>query len=408
MPLNAVAWGAAPPGSVKALVEEFTSALEAEMIEFRRDLHRNPEGSNEEFRTTQKVAERLEADGLKPQLMPGSTGLVCDIPGLEPGAPLLALRADLDALPVTDEKAVPYRSTVPGFCHACGHDVHTAGVLGAGLALARLSQTQGLPTPVRLVFQPAEEKIAGAQYMMRHGVLNDVGRILALHCDPKIDVGQVGLKTGPVTSACDLVKLTVKAGAGSGGEIMPPNVVHAVAALTVGVPAAVSQRMPMGSGVSIVWGHVEANTGTESTGALTPETGFMQCTIRCIDERAWTLVENLFRQAVENIAALHGVTPDLEYTRGIPPVVNEDTSIGLFRRAAEEVLGKDGATYTEQSLGGEDFAWFVREVPGAMARLGVRTPGAERTLDLHQGLFDVDERAISVAMRLLATAALLN
>ncbi|MFI7139548.1 amidohydrolase [Streptomyces massasporeus] len=407
VPLNAVG-SVAPPDSVKALVKEFTLALEAEMIEFRRDLHRHPEVSNEEFRTTQKVAERLEKAGLEPRLMPGATGLVCDIPGLDPGAPLLALRADLDALPVTDEKAVPYRSTVPGFCHACGHDVHTAGVLGAGLALAQLSKTHGLPTPVRLVFQPAEEKIAGAQYMMRHGVLKDVGRILALHCDPKIDVGRVGLKTGPLTSACDLVKLTVKAGAGAGDGTMPPNVVHAVAALTVGVPTAVSQWMPMGSGVSIVWGHVEANTGTESTGALTPETGFMQCTIRCIDERAWTLVEDLFRQAVENIAALHGVTPDLEYTRGIPPVVNEATSIALFRRAAEEALGKDGATYTEQSLGGEDFAWFVREVPGAMARLGVRTPGAERTLDLHQGLFDVDERAIGVAMRLLSAAALLN
>ncbi|MFF9806710.1 amidohydrolase [Streptomyces coeruleorubidus] len=408
MPLNAVASQAAPPDSVKALLREFTSAFESEMIDFRRDLHRHPEASNEEFRTTQKVAERLEKAGLEPRLMPGSTGLLCDIPGLDPSVPMLALRADLDALPVTDEKAVPYRSTVPGFCHACGHDVHTASVLGAGLALAELSKERGLPTPVRLLFQPAEEKIAGAQFMIKHGVLEGVGRILALHCDPKIDVGRVGLKTGPLTSACDLVKLTVKGGAGEGGETMPPNVVHAVAALTVGVPAAVSQQMPTGSGVSIVWGHAEANSGSESTGALAPDTGFMQCTIRCIDERAWTLAENLFRKAVENISALHGVTPDLEYTRGIPPVVNEATSVALLRRAADEVLGRSGVTYTEQSLGGEDFAWFVRKVPGAMARLGVRTAGAERTLDLHQGLFDADERAIGVAMRLLSGAALLS
>ncbi|MEU7054650.1 amidohydrolase [Streptomyces sp. NPDC046197] len=406
-PLNVKAWSAAPSDGTKALLDQYALEIEQEMIAFRRDLHQHPEASNQEFRTTRKVAERLEKAGLRPRLMPNSTGLFCDIPGLEPGAPMTAFRADLDALPVQDEKAVPYRSTVPGFSHACGHDVHTAGVLGAGLVLARLATANALPAPVRLVFQPAEEKIAGALYMIDKGVLDGVFRILALHCDPKIDVGQVGLKEGPLTSACDLVKLTVRAGEGV-MDAAPPNVVNAVSALVTGVPSAVSQQVPTGSGISIVWGHVTANALTDGGDERAAGDGFLQCTIRCIDERAWELAEPLFRNAVDSICALYGVVPELEYTRGIPPVVNEAMSIDLFRRATEEVLGKPGVTSTEQSLGGEDFAWFVRERAGAMARLGVRSPGVERTLDLHQGLFDVDERAIGVATRLLATAALLR
>ncbi|MFF9130234.1 amidohydrolase [Streptomyces sp. NPDC014806] len=383
------------------------------MIDFRRDLHQHPEASHAEFRTTRKVAERLEKAGLRPVLMAAGTGLVCDIPGGIPGdgptGPALALRADLDALPVQDEKAVPHRSTVPGFCHACGHDVHTTTVLAAGLVLTRLAAAHGLPVPVRLLFQPAEEKIAGARDMIAQGLLQGVGRILALHCDPKIDAGRVGLKTGPLTSACDLVKLTVRTMTTGARELTPPNVVDAVSSLVTEVPAAVSRRVPAGSGVSIVWGHVEANSG-EPDAKQEPGVGYLQCTVRCIDERAWTLAEPLFRKAVENVCALHGVEPELEYTRGIPPVVNEPTSVTLLRRAAEEALGRDAVTTTEQSLGGEDFAWFLQEdgVRGAMARLGVRSPGSERVLDLHQGMFDVDERAIGTATRLLAMTALLG
>ncbi|MBV2354787.1 amidohydrolase [Streptomyces sp. J2-1] len=406
--LGAGAMNAAAPDSPKGLIARYAREIDQEMIDFRRDLHRHPEASNAEFRTTRRVAERLERAGLMPVVGAAGTGLVCDIPGADPLAPVLALRGDLDALPVDDEKDVPYRSSVPRMCHACGHDVHTTVLLGAGLVLARLAAVQALPGPVRLLFQPAEEKIAGARAMIEDGSVKGVARVLALHCDPKIDVGRVGLRVGALTSACDLVKLTVRAVPGEVTGAEPPNVVDAVSALVSDVPAAVSRQLPAGSGASVVWGHVEATSGRRGGAKQRTGTGYLQCTVRCIDERAWDLAEPLFRKAVSSVCALHGVVPELEYTRGVPPVVNEATSIEVLRLATEEVLGATGVATTEQSLGGEDFAWFLREegVRGAMARLGVRVPGTTRVLDLHQGSFDVDERALGVATRVLAMAAL--
>ncbi|MHA6762088.1 amidohydrolase [Streptacidiphilus sp. PAMC 29251] len=388
---------------VLADLERYALEFEPELIRFRRDLHRHPELSLAEIRTTQQVADRLAAAGLKPRLTPG-TGLVCDLPSRNGDRPALALRADLDALPVLDEKDVEYRSINSGVSHACGHDVHTATVLGAGLVLAEMSKHHELPVPVRLIFQPAEEVLRGATSMIEAGALDGVGQIMSLHCDPKIDAGRIGLRTGPLTSACDLVKLTVT---GPGGHTSRPHlttdVVFALASMVTALPGAITRKLDPRSPVSIVWGHIDAG----HTHNAIPVSGIAEGTIRCMDEKSWVLVPELVREAIVGMAASYGVTAELEYTRGVPPVVNEAKSIELFTRAAETALGAKAITETEQSLGGEDFSWYLRQVPGAMARLGVRQVNATTPLDLHQGSFDVDESAIGVGVRMLAAAALL-
>ncbi len=184
--------------------------LRAELVAFRRDLHMHPELGNQEFRTTAAIKARLEAAGLEPRVLAVGTGLVCDIGPRDPAVPMLALRADIDALPVPDTKSdCAYRSTVPDRAHACGHDVHTTVVLGAGLVLARLHEQGLLPRAVRLLFQPAEEVLpGGAADAIACGVLDGVGRIIAVHCDPKVDSGRIGLRIGPITSACDRLEVS--------------------------------------------------------------------------------------------------------------------------------------------------------------------------------------------------------
>ena len=201
-------------------LDAFLARHETELIGLRRDLHAHPEPANAERRTTRLVADRLAEAGLRPVLLQGSTGLYVDI---GPGRSRVALRADLDALPMDDEKGVPYRSTIPGLCHACGHDAHTAMLVGAGLFLAERAASGLLAGGVRLIFQPAEEAASGAKAVIAAGALDSVARIFALHCDPRLDVGLVGVRAGAITAACDKVKVTL---AGPGGHLGHPAAVE--------------------------------------------------------------------------------------------------------------------------------------------------------------------------------------
>lgn len=386
------------PGLVKTYVDEICA--------IRRDIHAHPELGRAEIRTTRIVRQRLEAAGQRVTIFPSGTGLTCDIGPSGPGAgPILALRADLDALPIADEKAVPYRSTVPGVAHACGHDVHTAILLGTGLVLADLAAAGELRRPVRLLFQPAEEVLpGGALDVIEAGGLQGVERILALHCDPKVEVGQIALRTGPITAACDklMVRLT-----GSGGHTARPHLtadlIYALSKLVTELPAVLSRRVDPRAGMSLVWGRIVAGSAANAI----PQVGEVEGTLRCLDLAAWHSAPELVRSLVDDVARMYGVSAELRYDRGVPPVVNDADSTALFRTAAAAVLGPHAVTSTEQSLGGEDFAWYLESVSGALARLGVRSPGETGARDIHQGTFDIDERAVGVGMSLLAAAALL-
>ena len=382
-----------------AALDAFLARYETELIGFRRDLHAHPEPANAEHWTTRVVADRLAGAGLRPVLLPRTTGLYADI---GPGGPRVALRADLDALPMNDEKGVPYRSAIAGMCHACGHDVHTAMLVGAGLFLAERAAVGLLPGGVRLIFQPAEETGSGAKDVIAAGALDSVGRIFALHCDPRLDAGLVGVRAGAITAACDKVKVTL---AGPGGHTARPHltadVVYALGKIVTELPAALSRRVDPRAGLSLVWGHVSAGSSANAI----PDAGVVEGTVRCLDAEVWRSAGILIEELVQSVATPYGVTAKVEHLSAMPPTVNEAASAAMISRAAAAMLGPDAVTETPQSLGGEDFAWYLHLVPGAMARLGTRTPGTLTAGDLHQPTFDVDERAIGIGVRVLAGTA---
>src|SRR6266498_4551022 len=373
-------------------LDAFLSTHVAELIAFRRELHAHPELGYHEHRTTRLIASRLAAAGLRPSVLPKGTGLIADIRGVDghtsghSSGPVVALRADLDALPVPDEKNVPYRSTVANVCHACGHDVHTAILVGTGLFLGRLAEAGELPGRVRLVFQPAEEVPGGALDVLAAGGIASVDRIFALHCDPRLEVGKVGLRTGPITAACDKIVVRVT---GPGGHTARPHLtadlVYALGKIVTELPAALSRRVDPRSSLSLVWGRISAGTGANSI----PDDGVVEGTVRCLDDQAWHEAPELLKALIESVASAYGVIADLAYQRSVPPTVNEPSSTALLSAAAEQVLGPDAVTTTQQSLGGEDFAWYLESVPGSLARLGTRVPGSGQDFDIHQPAFDI-------------------
>ncbi|HEX3749498.1 MAG TPA: amidohydrolase [Streptosporangiaceae bacterium] len=389
-------------------LQAFIAEHEAELVEFRRDLHAHPEVGYAEHRTTRRIALRLAAAGLRPVILPKGTGMIVDIGGdgrehVASQRRVVALRADIDALPMADEKAVPYRSTVPNVCHACGHDVHTSILLGTGLFLASQASRGLLPGRVRLIFQPAEEVPGGALDVLAAGGITSVNRIFALHCDPRLDVGKIGFRNGPITAACDRVSVRVT---GPGGHTARPHLtadlVYALGKIVTELPAALSRRVDPRSSLSLVWGHISAG----STANAIPDEGIAEGTVRCLDDEAWHGAPDLLKELIAGVATAYGVKAEMTYSRSVPPTVNDPLSTSMFVAAAEQTLGPEAVVTTPQSLGGEDYAWYLESVPGSYARLGVRPPGSTQELDIHQPMFDVDERAIGVGVHVMAATAL--
>ncbi|MFJ7626255.1 amidohydrolase [Streptomyces sp. NPDC097595] len=398
----------AGPSQDESLPGALPDALRAELIAFRRDLHMHPELGNQEFRTTAAIKARLEQAGLAPKVLASGTGLMCDVGARgEDTRPMLALRADIDALPIPDTKSgVPYRSTVPDRAHACGHDIHTTTVLGAGLVLAELDRRGLLPNPVRLIFQPAEEVLpGGAPDAIESGALEGVGRIIGVHCDPKVDVGRIGLRVGAITSACDRLELSLD---GPGGHTARPHLttdlVTAAAKVATEVPALLARRVDARAGLALTWGRLETGHACN----VIPQHAELSGTVRCLDLKAWREAPDLVHAAIDEVAGMHRAKTVINYVRGVPPVVNEAATTDLLAGAMAARRGPYAIEDTEQSLGGEDFSWYLEHVPGAMARLGVRTPGDTRGLDLHRGNFDADEEAITVGVELFTASALLH
>jgi len=387
----------------RAAIEEFLVDHGQRLVEVRRDLHAHPELSRDERRTTGLVADALSHVGLQPRLLPTGTGLICDV---GPDGPRVAVRADLDALPIQDTKTVGYRSQVDGVAHACGHDVHTTVVLGAGLALARMASRGQLTHGVRLLFQPAEEIVpGGALDVIGAGGLDGINRIYTVHCDPTLDVGTIGLRVGPITAASDHLEVRLS---GPGGHTARPHLtadlVTALGAVVTQVPALLARRVDPRAGVAFVWGQVEAGTAANAI----PQAGLARGTVRVLSRETWTALPALVDDLIRAVAAPYGVGVEITHTRGVPPVVNDADAVADVARVVASSVAGGLVADSPQSLGGEDFAWYLEHVPGALARLGVRTPGNSVPFDLHQPGFDVDERCISVGVRLVAGLALIG
>jgi amidohydrolase len=375
------------------------------LVEMRRDLHAHPELSGRETGTTRWLVQHLRDLGLSPRKLDVGTGAVCDIRLGTGKGPVVALRADIDALAMEDLKDVGYRSQTAGAAHACGHDVHTTAVLGAGRALVALGDSLGVDGVVRLVFEPSEESVpGGAVDVIAEGWFDDVSAVFGVHCDPKVDVGHVGLRTGAIGSASDMVAIRVT---GPGGHTSRPErtveLVSVLGRVVLGIQDQIDRLSGVPGAVRAVFGSVHSGDAAN----VIPTHGTLTGTVRARDYDVWRKLPAYVEEALASILGGTGAEWEVEHRRGVPPVVNDASAVDLVARAARSVAGPDAVVEVDQSWGGDSFAWYLEKVPGAYARLGVHDPASGRPrLDLHAGTFDVDERCIPLAVRLLATTAI--
>ncbi|MBA2697967.1 MAG: amidohydrolase [Nocardioidaceae bacterium] len=384
-------------------IESLTTKLEPELIDFRRDLHRHPELARKEHRTTRAIVDRLIAADLSPRVLASGTGVICDVVGSDGSPPRIGFRGDIDALPLTDVKPVPYRSTVDGVCHACGHDAHTAMTLGSALVLAELAKQGSFTSSARLIFQPAEEVTpGGALDVLADGGIDGLEQVFALHCDPNIAVGHVGFRSGLITAGADRIRVTMR---GPGGHTARPHLTsdlaYALGKVITELPAVLSRLADPRAGLSVVWGQVHAGAAANAI----PQTGYAEGTMRCLDARVWESAHNRVPDLIRSLVAPYGVDVEVDMHTSVPPCVNDAQATEFMQTVTADMLGPLRVTGTDQSLGGEDFGWILGRVPGALARLGVRSHEVADAGDLHRGSFDIDERALAVGVRLFAGLA---
>lgn len=369
-----------------------------ELVTIRRHIHRHPELSGLEHETTELVGDRLASAGLQPRTLSSGTGLICDVGS---GGPVLALRADLDALAMEDLKTGPLRSSRPGVAHACGHDVHTAIVLGAGLHLAQRWPAQS--ARLRLIFQPAEERFpGGALDVIADGGLDDVDAIYGLHCEPKMPTGTVGLRVGPITSATDSVAIKLS---GPGGHTARPELTVDLVGLAAEVVRELPRRVQAragGTGVTFVFGAIHAGDAPN----VIPAEARLRGAIRTQSPALWSELCELVESELAAMVDDDRADFELTYVRGVPAVVNDGAAVTLAERAVRRALGAPALAEAPQSWGGDDFGWYTHQVAGAYLRLGTHDPSrGANMLDLHAGRFDVDEDAIGIGVRALVAIA---
>ncbi|AZA10825.1 amidohydrolase [Corynebacterium gerontici] len=377
-------------GEIESYVVDWLRKNQYTVLDWRRHLHQHPELSHMEFATTEFIAMQLRAKGLNPQRFP-NTGLMVDI---GPDTPeRIAFRADIDALPITEHEHEGASKNV-GVMHACGHDIHTAIALGFACALKNAPLQSG----VRIIFQPAEEVMdGGAPEVISYGALEGVSSIFALHAEPKLKVGKIGVRTGAITSAGDIIEIKVK---GPGGHSSRPHlsadVVYGLSKLVIDLPGLLSRRVDPRTGTVLVFGAINAGYAANAI----PESGSVTGTIRTGDIVVWRSIEKLLRELVAQVLAPTGCDFEINYTVGVPPVMNDDVATAVLADAAR-TLGPQAVVQAPQSSGGEDFSWYLEHVPGSMARLGC-WDGKGEPQDLHRAGLMPDERCIPVGIQLFA------
>lgn len=385
--------------AIKALV----AAREHELRALRRRLHAHPELSWQETATTEMLLERLRVAGLDPIVLNRGTGLVCDIGDTSTGG-VIALRADIDALAMADMTESEYRSRVPGVAHACGHDVHTAVVLGAGLVLQAMIERGEATAGVRLIFEPAEESMpGGALDVIEEGWLDDVSMIFGVHCDPRLDTGQIGLRTGPITAASDIMEIEIT---GPGGHTARPHLTvdltQVMGRVLTELPTAIVAAADSPEQVTVVFGSAQAGDAAN----VIPARAVLRGSIRTADIDTWDRIGKIVESELASILGGTGATWQLTYRRGVPPVHNDPVATHIVEAAAVEVVGAGGVVENPRSMGGDTFAWYAQRVPASYARLGTHSGDGPR-LDLHASTFDVDERAIAIGVEVLVRSAIL-
>ncbi len=369
----------------------------------RRYLHAHPEPSREEYETTRLLAHEFGESGLHVRIVPSGRGLIAEPEGQD-DRPRVAIRADIDALPIADAKTVPYRSSREGVMHACGHDAHATMALTAALALWECREALPEEVSWRSIFQPAEEVSEGALEMVEAGAVDNVRAIVALHVDPELSVGRIAQRIGVLTACCQELQIVIR---GVGGHAARPHLAVdpiAVAAQLVSmvyqvVPRSVDSRDPC----VVTFGCIRGGAGAN----VIPDEVELLGTIRTLSDRAAAQVEERITQIARGLSAATRATIDVAFRRGTQAVVNDAEVTAICVHAAEEVVG---AANVEEirlpSMGGEDFSGYLKHVPGCLLRLGVASLDRPRHA-LHSPHFDIDEAALTVGAELLAQSAVL-
>jgi amidohydrolase len=370
---------------------------------YREYLHQNPELSYQEVETMNFVSNQLTKIGIPHQKNIGGTGIVGIIENEgHKGMKSIALRADLDALPIQEENEVSYKSTISNVMHACGHDVHTAILLGTSEILNEIKNQ--LPQPIKLIFQPGEEKNpGGATYMIRDGVLAnpEVEKIIALHVFPELNVGEVGFKPGKYMASCDEIYITI---IGKGGHGATPHLcidpIVIGADLVLQLQQIISRRCDAKIPSVLSFGHFEAIGATN----IIPEKAILKGTFRTMDEKWREEAVELLRNQIVAIVSAHGGQVELEISRGYPCVMNDEKVTFDMVQKANTILGLKNVHELPIRLTSEDFAFYSHLIPACFFRLGVRNEAKGIVYSVHHSKFDIDPEALKVGMQIMTAA----
>jgi amidohydrolase len=380
-------------------IKEIAEHLAPRLIEIRRHLHSHPELSGQEYQTAAYVAGVLSSCGLQVQELVGKTGVVAEMMGANTDPRLLAIRTDMDALPIHERTGLPFASLHPGIMHACGHDVHTTVGLGTAMVLSQLGQP--LPGRLRFLFQPAEETAQGAGWMVRDGVMDDVDSIFSVHVFPTIPGGSVGIRYGALTAAADDLELTIVGESGHGAR--PHEAIDAIwiaSQVITTLQQAISRTQNPLRPVVLTIGKIE---GGRAPNVIADQVRMLG-TVRSLHPETSAALPAWIEQIVAGLCQTYGAKYEMHYKRGVPSVQNDLALTQILESAAQEAWGSDRVQILlEPSLGAEDFSLYLDRAPGTMFRLGV---GHRDRVNhpLHHPQFDVDEAAIITGVVTMAYA----
>jgi amidohydrolase len=388
-----MSWRTGMIDELKKEVEELTGQL----VDWRRDFHRHPETAFEEHRTSLILRKFLEDHGIPVQVM-AKTGLRGVLRG-KPGGKTVALRADIDALPLREKGGKAYQSENPGAAHACGHDGHMAILMGAIELLCR--RKEAFKGNMVFLFQPSEERIpGGAKFMIEEGALEGVDAIFGLHLWQLLATGVVGLVKGAMMAQPDKFTIRIRGKGGHGS--MPHQTVDPILVashLVVNIQSIASRNVDPLKPVVVSFGTIEGGTIYN----IIPEEVVLTGTVRSFDTDVQELAENRLKEIADATCAAFGATADFQYEKGYPPVVNDEGMVDFVGRTAEALFGEGKVQYIDPVMGGEDFAYFLQEVPGAFLFFGI---GDGMEYPHHHPAFDIDEKALPQATLLMTALAL--
>lgn len=383
-----------------AEIQQLTERLAPRLIEIRRHLHTHPELSGQEYQTAAYVAGVLSSCGIHAQESVGKTGVVGSLEGILTDSRTLAIRTDMDALPIQERTNLDFASCKPGVMHACGHDVHTTVGLGTAMVLAELRDR--LPGTVRFLFQPAEEIAQGAGWMVRDGVMRDVNAILGVHVFPTIAARKVGIRYGALTAAADDLELFIQGESGHGAR--PHEAIDAIwiaAQVITTLQQAISRTQNPLRPIVLTVGKI---SGGRAPNVIADQV-HLAGTVRCLHPETHAQLPQWIESLVRNVCQSYGARYEMNYRRGVPSVQNDPQLTQLMERSCREILGDDCVELIpEPSLGAEDFAMYLEHVPGTMFRLGVGQEDCPN-YPLHHPEFAVDEAAIATGVMTMAYTA---